>query len=421
MIWKRASGTSFETPSPSAASCWRTPSRSCCKGSSAFTSAVSSKRPSPSITFRPTVLQYREQVITHLDHIKAAAGFKPKDAVQQLIREAAFTHLNRLCAYKMMEARGLIRAAVSKGIKSQGFIFYLADHPDDENRWKGGDQETRLSALPHLAGRTVRRTKFQPSSPRTIRPIACSRRSAFSTTFSTSSTASRSKTSGRRTRPSDGFTNISPQRNSATRRARKARHRSNSYELAFRNQFYTPRYVVQFLTDNTLGRIWYEMRRGDTALKEKCQYLVYRPNEVFLAEGENEPESDDGSTSYIRYRAKKDPRHLRILDPASGSGHFLLYGFDLLETIYDEAYDDPELGPQLQRDFPDRDEFRKAVPGLILRHNLHGIDIDLRATQIAATRRLATCAAGVSAAWTQAQRPAQNHQIKHRLRRADAR
>ena len=104
---------------------------------------------------------------------------------------------------------------------------------------------------------------------------------------------------------------------------------------------------------------------------------------------------------YIRYRAKKDPRHLRILDPASGSGHFLLYGFDLLETIYDEAYDDPDLGPQLQRDFPDRDEFRKAVPGLILRHNLHGIDIDLRATQIAAL-----------ALWLRAQRAYQRLGLK---------
>ena len=96
-----------------------------------------------------------------------------------------------------------------------------------------------------------------------------------------------------------------------------------------------------------------------------------------------------------------DRRHLRILDPASGSGHFLLYGFDLLETIYDEAYDDPELGPQLKRDFLDRDEFRKAVPGLILRHNLHGIDIDLRATQIAAL-----------ALWLRAQRAYQQLGLK---------
>src|SRR5262249_60066883 len=58
----------------------------------------------------------------------------------------------------------------------------------------------------------------------------------------------------------------------------------NSYELAFRNQFFTPRYVVEFLTDNTLGRIWYEMRKGDTRLKDQCRYMVRRPSEVFLEE-----------------------------------------------------------------------------------------------------------------------------------------
>ena len=55
----------------------------------------------------------------------------------------------------------------------------------------------------------------------------------------------------------------------------------NSRELAVRNQFFTPRYVVQFLTDNTLGRIWYEMRQGKTQLSN-LEYLVRRPNEVFL-------------------------------------------------------------------------------------------------------------------------------------------
>ena len=56
----------------------------------------------------------------------------------------------------------------------------------------------------------------------------------------------------------------------------------NADELAFRNQFYTPRYVVEFLTDNTLGRIWYEMREGRTRLKDECPYLLSRPDEVFL-------------------------------------------------------------------------------------------------------------------------------------------
>ena len=49
-----------------------------------------------------------------------------EDAVEQLVREVAFTHLNRFCAYKMMETRALIRKAVSDGLKSQRFLFYLA-------------------------------------------------------------------------------------------------------------------------------------------------------------------------------------------------------------------------------------------------------------------------------------------------------
>lgn len=86
----------------------------------------------------------------------------------------------------------------------------------------------------------------------------------------------------------------------------------------------------------------------------------------------------------IPYRTPKNPREIKILDPACGSGHFLLYCFDLLQTIYDEAYDDETLGEDLREEYPDRGEFRRAVPALILRHNLHGVDIDVRATQIAA-------------------------------------
>jgi len=175
----------------------------------------------------------------------------------------------------------------------------------------------------------------------------------------------------------------------------------NSRELAVRNQFFTPRYVVEFLTDNTLGRTWYEMRKGDTGLKEECRYLVRRPKEVFLAEGEKAPADKNDETDldrdellkrplYIEHRPKKDPRDLRILDPACGSGHFLLYAFDLLERIYEEAWADPEgprsdiTGRTLQADYVSIDKLRWEIPKLVIENNLHGIDIDPRAVQIAA-------------------------------------
>ncbi|MDH3444090.1 MAG: BREX-1 system adenine-specific DNA-methyltransferase PglX [Deltaproteobacteria bacterium] len=165
----------------------------------------------------------------------------------------------------------------------------------------------------------------------------------------------------------------------------------NSRELAVRNQFFTPRYVVEFLTDNTLGRIWYEMTRGKTRLKEQCRYLVRRPTEIFLKPGETAPVApprDNLSQEellkepvYIPHREIKDPRMIRMLDPACGSMHFGLYAFDLYEVIYEEAWD---LGLEsLRRDFPDKDTMLREVPRLIIEHNIHGIDIDLRCTQIA--------------------------------------
>src|SRR5437868_15250829 len=71
----------------------------------------------------------------------------------------------------------------------------------------------------------------------------------------------------------------------------------NSRELAVRNQFFTPRYVVEFLTENTLGRLWYEMRQRDTQLSDQCRYLARRSVEIFLQDGEEatqaaEPEED---------------------------------------------------------------------------------------------------------------------------------
>ena len=139
-----------------------------------------------------------------------------------------------------------------------------------------------------------------------------------------------------------------------------------------------------------------------TRTSATLEYLVCRANEVFLAEGEAAPADADAAGEkrkqedsltravYVPFRAKKDPRDIRALDPACGSGHFLLYTFELLLTIYQEAWCDKTspaseaTGRTLRDDYPNSDELRAATPGLILRYNIHGIDIDPRCTQIAA-------------------------------------
>jgi hypothetical protein len=336
----------------------------------------------------------RQDLLDHLEHIQAI-GYKPSEALEQLVREISFTHLNRLCAYKMMESRGLIREAVSRGLKSQGFFFYLADHPEDEKLHNGGGQETAYRNFLDWLGGTLSQeigVLFNPNDPanriypaqRVLDDVL-----ALINDGDLKNIWSQDETIGW------VYQYFTPKelRDKARKESQTPR---NSYELAFRNQFFTPRYVVEFLTDNTLGRIWYEMRKGKTILKDRCKYLVRRPTEIFLKEGEDAPPEPKDTREdlsqeellkqpvYITHRSKKDPREIKVLDPACGSGHFLLYCFDLLQVIYEEAYDEPDLGAALRSDYPAIEDLRRAVPGLILKHNLHGIDIDLRATQIAA-------------------------------------
>jgi hypothetical protein len=338
-------------------------------------------------------LEFRERLIERLDHIRRKGTATAAGAVEQLIREAAFTHLNRLVAFKMLEQRKLTRVTVSRGLQSNEFLHYLAGHPDHERLYNTGKQDVAYRHFLTSLGGSVAgevATLFAADDPaeRLFPPqrvldevLALLNAEELKDVWEEDETLGWV------------YQYFTPKqlREDARRKSQAPR---NSYELAFRNQFYTPRYVVEFLVDNTLGRIWYEMRKGRTALAERCRYLVRRPAEVFLGSGERapaeEPVPDDlsveerlGHPVHIAHRAKKDPREWKVLDPACGSGHFLLYAFELLEAIYDEAYDDPDLGPALRRDYATAAELRRAVPDLILRHNLHGIDIDLRAVQIA--------------------------------------
>lgn len=306
----------------------------------------------------------REKLVGAIGHI-AAKGQKPAEAVATYLREASFTFLNRLVALKLAEARGLLQECVSRGDQSSGFREFCGLAPG-------------ISSLPDKGYRLFVECLFDGLS--TEIKVLFDRRDPASLLWP------------RRQALLDLLTILNAPElanvwvedetlgwvyqffNSGDERRRmrdESQAPRNSHELAVRNQFFTPRYVVQFLTDNTLGRIWSEMRGGDTALAERCSYLV----------------RDRETTST---RPKKDPRDIKLLDPAGGSGHFLLYSFDLFLTIYDEAWQDQgspkskATGCSLREDYPGLELLRSAVPALILHHNLHAVDIDARCAQIAA-------------------------------------
>lgn len=307
----------------------------------------------------------RERIVAAIEH-KRAAGMSAADAARDYLRDAAFTTLNRFVALKMLEARDLVQECITKGEQSAGYREFCGMAPG-------------LPLLPDSTGyRLYIESLFDELS--TEVKVLFDRRDPSSVLWPKRATFEQlleilNATDLARVWGEDETIGWVYQFFNGQDERKKMRDESkaprNSRELAVRNQFFTPRYVVQFLTDNTLGRIWYEMRGTKTVLAKTCEYMVRKPAEEFAP------------------RAKKDPRELRVLDPACGSGHFLLYAFDLLLAIYEEAHADPEspkseaTGKTLAEDYPSLEALTKAAPGLVLAHNLHGVDIDPRCAQIA--------------------------------------
>ncbi|MFR6448201.1 MAG: BREX-1 system adenine-specific DNA-methyltransferase PglX [Peptoniphilus grossensis] len=113
-------------------------------------------------------------------------------------------------------------------------------------------------------------------------------------------------------------------------------------------QVFTPDWIVRYIVDNSLGKYWIE-RNPNSKLKEKLEYLIL---------------PKDGKINYVN--EKIEPKDLKIIDNCVGSGHFLVYEFEILMEIYKEyGYREKEACES------------------IIRNNLYGLDIDERARQLA--------------------------------------
>jgi hypothetical protein len=347
---------------------------------------------------RETASILRETMAYYLDG-KSGDTKERKEALDRILREQAFTVLNRLCALRLAEARDLILQSVGGGYQSQGFQLYdrlagpaLGETGEAYRTFLFSIFDELAVELPPLFDR------FSPEGRLFPRPTALLALLDLISDSDLDALWAEDETIGWI------YQYFNSQEERKAMRAASSAPR-NSRELAVRNQFFTPRYVVEFLTDNTLGRIWYEMTRGETGLVDSCNYLVRRPTEIFLDEGveapiKTEPDEDLSQEEllkqpvYIPHRPLKDPREIKMLDPACGSMHFGLYAFDLFERIYAEAWDlEERLGSNafqrlthldtLHETYPDKAAFTCDVPRLIIEKNIHGVDIDPRAVQIA--------------------------------------
>lgn len=349
---------------------------------------------------------------------------RTKQALSRIVREQAFTVLNRLAALRMAEARGFLLETIAKGYNAKGFQLYkqlagssLGETGEAYRNYLYSVFDEFSLDLAVLFDRHSAQGRLFPRESALLELLDLINHHEIEPLWAEDETIGWI------------YQYFNSQEERKKMRAESQAPR-NSRELAVRNQFFTPRYVVEFLTDNTLGRIWYEMTQGKTSLIDSCRYLVRRPTEVFLKPGELAPEQEKAAGEaealsqeellkqpvYIPHRAIKDPRCIRMLDPACGSMHFGLYAFDLYERIYEEAWQlEAELGAEafvreddlkpLHQCYESFESYRTEIPRLIIEHNIHGVDIDPRAVQIA----------GLSL-WQRAQRAWQQQGIKPKQR-----
>lgn len=113
-------------------------------------------------------------------------------------------------------------------------------------------------------------------------------------------------------------------------------------------QLFTPHWIVRYLVENSLGRLWM-LNRPNSKLVEKMDYYI---------------KPEQAETDFLKISS---PEEIKVCDPACGSGHMLTYAFDLLYAIYEEEGVDAA-----------------EIPEKILTHNLYGIEIDERAGELAA-------------------------------------
>ena len=122
-------------------------------------------------------------------------------------------------------------------------------------------------------------------------------------------------------------------------------------------QLFTPDWIVRYMVENSLGRLWLESHPNST---QKSNWKYY------LDEAEQTQEATERLRIIRAEHAVKSPEDINLIDPCMGSGHILVYAFDVLMQIYESEGYNP-----------------RDASNLILEKNIFGLDIDCRAYQLA--------------------------------------
>lgn len=277
-------------------------------------------------------------------------------AREYTLKQCVFTLFNRLAAIKLMEQKQLfpevIKQRAENGGLSAAHQMWLEEHPEGRNMERDGllsfmeDKFKDMVDLNFLIYQSDYPYSMMPTSDELNEIVQ-----AFNAIENDPECADAWQ-------KDDILGWLYENFNSAEKVEFKDSGEKTEYDkVSLQSQVYTPSWVVKFLVDNSLGKLYLEM---------------YPDSELDKADINGHRRYAIANRPTTQIRQPKDMRSLKIIDPACGSGNFLLYSFSLLYDMYVE---------QVER--YGRDYNRREIPSLIVENNLYGVDLDERAVQLA--------------------------------------
>lgn len=271
-----------------------------------------------------------------------------EEARQAAINECVFTLFNRIAAIKVMESKELFPEIITRRKENAGRSFehnvWLENHPEERNAEREGLKHFLSDQFDDLGEHIP---LYRKDYPYALMPTADELNEIIEKFNAIEADAD----CGADVWKGDDILGwLYENFNAVEKEALKQSGEKTEYnKVSLQSQVYTPQWVVKFLVDNTLGKTYMEMY-PDSHIKEK--YLIA-----------NIPDH--------QVRHPKDLRQMRLLDPACGSGNFLIYAFSLFYDLYVDQMENYE-----------RDYCRRDIPKMIVENNLFGVDLDERAAQI---------------------------------------
>ena len=287
---------------------------------------------------------------------KQALGDDYAEARKETINECTFTLFNRLAALKVMEDRELfpevIRRRVEHGNLSYAHKQWLEEHTDERNAERMGLKHFLEDKFQELSD-SYKIPLYSPDYAYAMLPTSDE---LFEIITAFNEIEQDADCGADIWKGDDILGWLYENFNTVEKLALKDSGDKTEYDkVSLQSQVYTPQWVVKFLVDNTLGKMYLEMYPDSNFIYDedgKVKYLIA-----------NAP------TSQMRHPKKLE--EIKLIDPACGSGNFLIYAFSLFYDLYLN-----------QIDQYDADYSRRDIPKLIVENNLYGVDLDERAVQL---------------------------------------